>query len=160
MVTKTGSAVIVVSAKFWEEDRDFYTEHKPAGRKPCFYHSFNFDFLSKEAPWVPSLRLAASLLICPSNRSSTGSDTDQLDAVTTTHPTLRITTAMSESCPGGTDITGLKCGSVLSGQMLECDCGVERLFIDWVNKLQDAQRLRDWNKDKKRENSWMRWRRM
>lgn len=35
------------------EEWDFCTEHKPAGRKPHFYHSFNFDFLSGEVPLTP-----------------------------------------------------------------------------------------------------------
>ena len=43
--------------------------------------------------------------------------------------------------------------------MLKCDCGVERLFIDRVNKLLDASRERE-NETKKTENSWWRQRKM
>lgn len=129
----------------WEEEWDFCTEHKPAGRKPHFYHSFNFDFLSGEVPSLPFRWLAVSLVpfsgfrtipsLCPTKTNSI-----VLHAMTVKHLNClpqQMTTAMLQLAPGHRDHGG-KMWSILSWQMLKCDCSVERLFIDRVDKLQDA----------------------
>lgn len=134
--------------KNWEEEWDFCREHKPAGRKPHFYHSFNFDFLSGEVSSLPFRWLAVSRLLCPSrafelnplcvwHRQTQPCSAPWRWHIHTACLPRQITAVMSELAPGCRDHGG-EMWSILSWQMLKCDCGAERLFIDRVNKLQDA----------------------
>lgn len=147
-VTKTGSGAIVVSAKTERKNGiSVQNTNQLAGNRTFIILLTLISFRGK-CPHSPFSWLAVSQLSCPSEafepyllcvwcgQTQPFSMPRRWHIQTACLP-QRIAAAMSELAPGYRDHGG-KMWSILSWQMLKCDGGVERLFIDRVNKLQDA----------------------
>ena len=155
-----------------EEEWDFCTEHKPAGRKPHFYHSFNFDFLSGEVP--SPLLLTRSLplqLSCPLSQAFRlyplcvcdsapchDSDTSKLPATANNCSHVR-------NWPRGTKIMGAKCETFSHDKCRSVtavlkDCLSTGLTNCRMHKERKRERERERIKQRQTENSWWRQREM
>lgn len=147
-VTKTGSGAIVVSAKMEGKNGISVQNTNQLAGNHTFIILLTLISFQGKCPRSSYSLLRCLLALAPFSGLSNDytlsvSDTNSIalkwhDSDTSNLP-QQMTAAMSDLASGHRDHGG-KMWSILSWQMLKCDCGVERLFIDRINKLLDAWR--------------------